>query len=382
MQRILNIDKLPVWRGVTQAPGCYDVMPLVIDTDATGLMFQPLNIDIEKKVISHYSDKGYAFITKPPGYSEYANRLGDQLVNFAISLINGRKGLRILEIGGGSSYVAEIICNLASPIEYVIVDPAVRDCKIAHDKITILSEYYIGQELGVFDVVLSFNCLEHIPDPMKFLQDLSNIKNTSHQPVEIGLIFPNVQDQILSCDLNTFVHEHINYFTPVSIYNMVMKLGLEVVKYESAHDEFKLILKPSGKTEGNKGMIPDIRKDIVEFAADFLENTKYSIEILMEYSNVAQKVGLHGATNGLNNIFYLSNLFDKNNFFIFDGDKSKEKMFLPVLPVPILHSSSDEYKQMDFIIVSAMTFFDEIKNSLKTQFGFSDAQIIPLCPRK
>ena len=380
-QNLFQLDALPIWRGVTIEPWQFDVMPFILNADNSGLMFQSITDEINTKVLSHYSNQEYAFITKPPGSSEWANHLGDGLIDFAISIIGDKKKLRILEIGGGSCYVAEKICNEVDPNEYVIVDPALKD-SANNKKITVLSEFYNGQDLGFFDVILSFNCIEHLPEPRSFLASLSNIRSKNGSPTEIGLIFPNAQDQIISSDINVFLHEHINYFTPLSLLNLLNELDLELINYNSSKDEFKITLKSSKNTEKNKSIIHDSREDILEITAGITEKLKSSVDLVASYGDSAKKVGFHGATNGLNNILYLSRCTDNKNFYIFDGDKSKEEKFLPTLASPILHSDKKIYNEMDFIIISAMTYYNEIKTELMRHSGFSEKQIIPLLPKQ
>ena len=84
--------------------------------------------------------------------------------------------MRILEIGAGSTYVAKKICEKCCPRIYHIgscIDPYDAD---DFANINIISEYYSGQDIGEFDVVLMFNTLEHIPDPLSTLENISKIK--------------------------------------------------------------------------------------------------------------------------------------------------------------------------------------------------------------
>lgn len=120
---IIEFDSLPIWRGCVTVPEKYPSLGLSIVADDSGLMYQPITEELERCVISDYSRRDYEFITKPPGYSKWANYLGDQLVDFAVSIISGRRGLRILEIGGGSTYVAKKICKKCEVQEYMLMDP-------------------------------------------------------------------------------------------------------------------------------------------------------------------------------------------------------------------------------------------------------------------
>jgi hypothetical protein len=375
---ILGLGELPVWRGVTYSPGNHELMDFTICADNNGRLFQPKSAELQDKIIARYADKDYSFITRPPGFSDWANQLGDKLVNFALSIIGDRQGLRILEVGGGSSYVAEKICSLSSPTEYVIVDPALKKHKNQNKSINVVSEYFTGQYLGDYDVVLSFNCLEHLPDPKSFLASLGDIRNKSDEPAVIGLIFPNAQNQILGFDLNVFLHEHISYFTPLSICNILAELDLELISYSSDCDEFKLILRRSNHSSSNKELITDIRYDIAEIASGFEEKLSNSIIRLEDFFKSNKVIGFHGATNGLNNLLFLSRRVSGQDYFIFDSDKSKEGMFLPASNAPIQYSSSSSYETLELLLISAMTYYCDIKRFARNHTTLSESQILPL----
>ena len=378
---IVNFESLPFWQGCVAKSGKYASLGLSVVADASGLMYQPLSKELERHVISNYSQDDYGFITKPPGHSQWANYLGDQLFQFSEAIIAGRSNLRILEIGGGSTYVAKKICDQFSVQEYVIVDPALNSSAVEnYEKIKILSEYYDGQDYGKFDVVLMFHCLEHIPNPEAILESISKIKNKNLQSPEIGLAFPNVQDQLLRYDLNVFLHEHINYFTPKSVHNLLCKVGFKILNYRSDGDEFRLILKASKYPECNEGVVIDSRGDIVDVASKFQEKLEDLHRRLELQIDSGRAIGFHGANNGLNNLFHLAPwLGEDASFIIYDGDEAKKNMYLPSMPTqPIVFASEKMGMTPEILIVSAMTYYDQISRFWKQKFNFIDAQIHPL----
>lgn len=378
---IVNFESLPLWGGCVSNPGKYASLGFSVVADASGLMYQPLNKELERRVILNYSQDDYGFITQPPGHSQWANYLGDQLFQFSEEIIAGKSNLRILEIGGGSTYVAKKVCEKFIVQEYIIVDPALEPSGVENfENIKIVPEYYSGQDYGSFDVVLMFNCLEHIPNPEDILTSISKIRNQNLKCPEIGLVFPNVQDQFLRYDLNVFLHEHINYFTPRSVLNITSELGLKLLSYRSDGDEFKLILKASNHPINNEELVSDLRDDVVDVASKFqerLEDLYKRLELLCESG---RDIGFHGANNGLNNLFHLAPwLSEKTSFIIYDGDEVKKNMFLPSVPSqPIVFVNEQMSMTPEILVVSAMTYYDQISLFWKKEFNFLDEQIQPL----
>lgn len=296
-------------------------------------------------------------------------------------MITERQRLRILEIGGGSTYIAKKICEKFAVQEYIIMDPALDPNDVdAFTNINIVSEYYSGQDMGNFDVVLMFNCLEHIPDPFSVLASISKIKNQKSEPPEIGLVFPNVQDQLLRHDLNVFLHEHINYFTPKAILSAAAYAGFKILSYQSDGDEFKLILKASSHVLRNDRAVHDLRNDVTSVAERFHGNLEDVSERLASHLNSGRIIGFHGANNGLNNFFHIFPWNgSKSRAFIFDGDDSKKDMYLPTIPeVPISSLKDKLTTQPEILIVSAVTYYDQIKKYWMDQRDYSDLQVLPL----
>ena len=91
-------------------------------------------------------------------------------------------------------------------------------------------------------------------------------------------------------------------------------------------------------------------------------------EKFLYYHSKGFKIGFHGACNALSNFLYLSNLYKKKEFYIFDGDESKNNSYLPLSDIKILHSSNDLYREMDVLFIAASTFSKEIVNNAKEFF--------------
>ena len=89
-----------------------------------------------------------------------------------------------------------------------------------------------------------------------------------------------------------------------------------------------------------------------------------------------KKIGFHGASNGLNVFLYIANL-NKGEFSIFDGDEAKAGQFLPSCRSPVKHVSDTDYASYDILVISALSFFDEIKSSAIDR-GYRPEQIVPM----
>ena len=371
---VLNIGELPVWRGLAESPGNYLSLPFELERKANGLLAQSLTRDIEEAVINYYADDDYGFITKPPGFSSWASDLGDQLVDFALSLIKNKRQVRVLEIGAGNLYVAERICQKADIKKYTVVDPAIRE--VSNDaRIEVIKNYFSSALPGQYDIVLSFNCLEHIPHPEVFLSEIASLKPTKEGSLLVGLVFPDVTAQLERHDLNTFIHEHINYFTSDSVIALADSLGLSVLQLDSQQDEFKVVFEVGSASEPVTFTDAYPRFDLSVLRGVGAEHPVKLIESALDEN---QSVALHGACNGLNLVMHFWSHRNLERLKVFDGDSSKVGLYLPALPVPVAHSSDPKYAGVDVVLVAAVTFFDEIKRGLMMTHGIAEEKIRPL----
>ena len=350
----LKITKLPVWENTYHLPnkGRCENFQLTFN-EKLGLIQQK---DI---FYTNYQDVNYNFITNPPGYSEYSNSQGDCYINRIIKLLDNKKFLQVLEIGAGSSYVAQ---GLKPAIDYqlcTLLDPALIDEDL--DKIRIINDYFPCAKVGnqKFDLIYSINTLEHIINPGEFLINLR--ENITEQSMLL-FIFPDIENQFKIGDLGALIHEHINYFSYKSACKLFQLCGFYIENIIKANDEITVLCRKneeqniSNEINCNAPLINILETTrLMESKLDF--NKKLVEQKLSEGKNVA----FHGACNALSNFLYISQLNQRNDYYIFDGDKSKQNRYLPFSSVPILFCNDPKYNEIDYLFIASSTFSTQIR---------------------
>jgi len=116
---------------------------------------------------------------------------------------------------------------------------------------------YVNKEFGVscdsnylpeskfrnnkYDVVCSFQVMEHVPDPVSFLKELINVSSANGK---IYVEVPNLHDPLIKvwnndAYKNFYYHSaHLHYFTEYSLLNVALKAGVasNKVKFEFTQD--------------------------------------------------------------------------------------------------------------------------------------------------
>ena len=364
-------DKMPLWRGVQSNPGDQEFYPLKIRAEKNHFITQKSSSGILNTVFENYNKNSYSFITFPPGSGSWANQSALKKIAILDKLYINYKTKNILEIGSGTNWVAKVILEKYKPLSYTCVDPTIQS---NDQKINIIRDYYPSKTLleKKFDIILGINVLEHVPDPLDFLINIR--KNLSNNGFAI-LYFPDCENQLKIGDINAFLHEHISYFTKESLNVLLQKSGLKLYLIKTENDLFSVVL--TKNHDKDKFNINFNHKNLLIQCYECLEFllNDYTINIIKMIKE-GKKIAFHGATQGLNSYIYLSNL-NNYDFDIFDSDINKKGKFLPSYNKPIKHFTDGSYKNMDLIIISAMSFFESVKKQIKQKHYFLDNQIIP-----
>jgi hypothetical protein len=194
---------------------------------------------------------------------------------------------------------------------------------------------------------------------------------------KVILIYPDCEGQLCRGDLNVLTHEHLSYFTEASSHWLAVAAGFNVISLHSKNDLFTLVLEASSG-ESNVSPKLDEAKLLLHSAEMFqnlLTNTASKIRQCLEEG---QHVAFHGATEGLNTFFSMTGLGNHKNIHVYDGDASKEGFYLPACSTPIMSPMDRSYAENSLLVISAMSFYEQIKQFAVEKAGFDPSRLLPL----
>ena len=369
----VSFDAMPFWEGVQKTPGVRRSYAFKLTASANEPIRQVTSEPVIAEVVNAYCLDDYNFITPPPGASAWANSLGERSLTAVKNAIGDMRPRHILEIGGGSTWVGARLTELYKPATYVLVDPSARD---SADGLEVIRDYFPNPRLSGrrFDLILGFSVLEHVPDPLQFL---CNIREQLAEGGKVVLLYPDCEDQLRRGDLNALLHEHLSYFTEASSRCTASLAGFNVVSLHSRHDLFTLVLEASsGKVVTS--LVSDESKLLLHGAVmyqNLLENTAKKIRLYLEKG---EHVAFHGATQGLNSFLSMTQLGSHPKIRLYDGDASKEGLYLPACTSPIRLSTDTSYADNSLLVISAMSFYDQICQCVTEKGGFDSSHVLPL----
>ena len=369
----LHLSSMPFWEGAQKKYGISKCLPFDIVAEKGKPIMQISHDNLIDDVVNCYQSENYTFITSPPGTSLWADELGNRKIKVVQEGLGEKKPKDILEIGGGSLWVGQKLIAIYNPDSYTIIDPALKTSELG---VNVIQDYFPSRHIGgkFFDLILGFNVLEHVTDPLGFLL---NIKKHLKPGGKVILNFPDCERQLSQGDLNVLIHEHITYFTEKSTRWISEAAGFNILLLKSNNDLFTLILENMNKDFDKEHKIDE--SELLNLSFKMFENlfdktTKKIAEVL----DAGNFVGFHGATHGLNSFLYISGLENHSNIRIYDNDSSKEGLYLPSCKNKILTAKDETYGQNSLLVISAMSFFEEIKSNILQEKIFGPKSIFPL----
>lgn len=281
----------------------------------------------------------------------------------------GKKDLKILEIGGGNTFIAEQISDRFKNVHITCLDPS-YSTKTINESIKLISGFFpTDLQNQKFDLIFSFNTLEHIPDSASFLKALNEFL------VESGLLvisFPESSKQIANGDWNLFSQQHVNYFIAPFFFDYFEKYDLKIVDYVVQYDEAIVTCRKPSKEQKTSQLFGgfDSISSSAEIDLRFLNKFNAISDLLLSNKANLDRFFVHGATAGILNI--VSNLrnaeFFWDNLKIIDNDSIKHGKYLSgfrnqVFPLDQVSS------QPLSVLIATSTFSNEIKKSWLDRFN-------------
>ena len=207
---------------------------------------------------------------------------------------------------------------------------------------------------GLYDVFLSFNFLEHQPDPSTMLQAIyRNLEDDA-----MGLITVPSFEYIM--DHNSYyelIRDHLAYYTFETLTPLLERNGFQVEECEVINrDTLSVIVRKRPQMD-------------TENLLECYVNLKREMETYMKYLDAwDKKVAIWGASHQGFTLAATTKLGEKARYII-DSAPFKQGKFAPASHLPIVGPDHFHEHPVDAIIITAPGYTDEIAASIRQKFG-------------
>lgn len=294
------------------------------------------------------------------------------------------EGKRFIEAGCGQGEFLSVLCEF--PVEAYGIEHKADLVELARkrglkvwsqfteDADTVLEDAALNV-YGPYDVFLSFNFLEHQPDPVAMLTCLYN--NLTEDGM--GLVTVPSLEYILNYDgYYELIRDHLAYYTFDTLRLVLLKAGFEVLEEEMVNrDTLSVVVKKGKKNHGNPAAaykdtaykaaaaLPESIPGFLESRADLEREVNSLVE---EFRAKGQKLAVWGASHQGFTLAATTGLKDGVSYMI-DSAPFKQGRFAPASHIPIVAPDHYEKEPVDGILIVAPGYTDEIAGIIRERFG-------------
>jgi SAM-dependent methyltransferase len=345
----MEINKLPFFIGVSSDKdnfGFPDELDFNLYFDANYKMYRLKPTDNLEQILK----KVYEFGSLADGSisSESGKVYIDKTVNYIQNYFEFYDKSRILEIGIGKGIIINELHSLFPNCYFDGIEPGKFDMINLNPEVNIYHEFYPTPKLkGPYDLIYSLLVLEHIENPLTFINQLKN--QLSHNG-KIILSVPNCEPYIESGDISIFIHEHYSYFTSESIIKLaeMSKLYIEDISLIEGAFYFVLTKKENSCPESTRINFSFFERKKVEFENVFLK----------KISNFEDNdVAIYCPIRALNFLYVIG----KKNFRLVDDNTQVKDKYLPILNSRIENFDDLLKSPPKLIVIFSRTFGNKIR---------------------
>jgi len=318
------------------------------------------------------SDCGHLQLAGAPDpdgvFSEYryksgvSNSFKKHFEKYAVDIVKQYGSGKVLEIGSNDGYLLEQFKKQSCDV--VGVEPSKYLVSEHEDKGVPVINGFFSTELveqqawtNKFDIVCANNVLAHIPDTLDVMKGVYQALRPG------GILVAECGDQsgiISGAYLDNVYHEHIDYYSPHSFAQLLLRADLvveEVQKIDTHGVSFRIVAR---KKEGahsvsfDKLDMDQTRKDVQEYIASRKQSMK---TILGDRKFVAYGAAAKAVTS-----LYTLDLVNDNLVGVVDDNDLKQGYYFP--GTNILITDPAKLDKDALVIVTAWNVFEDIKRKL------------------
>ena len=267
------------------------------------------------------------------------------------------EGKKFIEVGCGQGEFLKVLSEF--PVEVHGIEHDHHLVELARAQGLDVTEGFTETEDtrfagGLYDVFLSFNFLEHKPDPSTMLQAIyRNLEDDA-----MGLITVPSFEYIM--DHNSYyelIRDHLAYYTFETLTPLLERNGFQVEECEVINrDTLSVIVRKRPQMD-------------TENLLECYVNLKREMETYMKYLDAwDKKVAIWGASHQGFTLAATTKLGEKARYII-DSAPFKQGKFAPASHLPIVGPDHFHEHPVDAIIITAPGYTDEIAASIRQKFG-------------
>jgi SAM-dependent methyltransferase len=360
---LLRWDALPFHLGVANRPaygGFPAALPFALErVEPWGLLAQRFKAETMEHLDRAY--RAHSMIGSPMGDEGAGRQYAEDFLRFVLAVHPAGadlRGVRVLEIGCGTGYLLHRLQSLGA--EVVGIEPGEQGQRGAERYgVRILKDLFPGEQggtLGRFDLILHYGVLEHVPDPVPFLEAHRGFLTDAGV---VALSVPDCAEHIRHGDLSMLLHEHWSYFAPHSLQRLMASAGLAPTHLRRAgfggalYAAYRPGAAPAAEEAG--GFDPD----------DFGRRVDAQVRAWRALLDGAKEgaVGVYCGARALNLLHLAGGAAPR----FFDDDPVAQGRYYPPFPSPIESRGALLARPVEHLVIMSRSFGPRIHEALRAE---------------
>lgn len=230
-----------------------------------------------------------------------------------------------------------------------------KACRKGHDVTTgfLMETVMPARLIGGFDIVASFNFIEHLPDPLSSLREIAGFL----RPGGVALLEVPNYDMILEHRLfNEFIPDHCSYFTQDTFSMMLLQAGFLIEDCTTIWDNYIISVVARKRDLPGWADFETARQQLKAEIEDFFKGSQRERNAVW--------------SAGHQSLATLSNLgVHRLVSCILDSASAKQGKFAPASGLPILSPKYLEEGAIGRVLLSAAGFNPEIAEFIRGNHG-------------
>jgi SAM-dependent methyltransferase len=295
--------------------------------------------------------------------------------------VNLSEGSKVIEIGSNDGFLTKQFKDMGCDV--IGVDPSHYMAQLAFDLgvkthsvlFNIANSEQIRSDFGNADLIVANNVFNHSNNAWNFAQGVVNLLSEDGIFVyELPYWYNTIKDK----KFDQIYHEHVTYFTVKSSYELLRKVGLEIIDIEVVDyhgGSLRVFAKKCGDVKLNDKVASMIKEEEdfglfeVDTYKEFMEElhskrNKFMKDIYDIKSQGYSIIGVGAAAKG-NTFLNFYNLDSTILDYVTDASEHKQGKYTPLTRIPIVGDEIFAEYDKVYALILSWNISDIIKESLK-----------------
>jgi len=297
----------------------------------------------------------------------------------------------VLDIGSSDGYQLQFFRELGMKI--LGIDPAWNMAEIANMKsiptITEFFDYKLAKKLKKerkfeADLILSMDLLNHIIEIKHFLRGVKLLL----KPKGTAFFKFFMQRFYMQGELDIITHEHVFYFSLISLQNIFRNVDLEMYDAEIKKGALTVFVSHRGAFPVSENVRRFIDQELEgrfdkletyqKFDKNVMKTKKGLVDLLKKLKNQGKRIATYSAPEKGNILLSYCGIGKNYLDFIVDKSELKQGLYTPGAHMLIYPPEKIYQEKPDYLLILSWNIADEIRKRLKDFHDAGGKFIIPI----